>query len=127
MSAFFVTAQTIADAVQCMKENGICRDDLARDLWRMNATALVQRYGDKPESYDEEIAAYPAPHPSNDPFQLLKSANCLLYQCDEGDVPEMPLYAELESAALALMERLGGKESVNRNDRYQGAEWDRLS
>lgn len=124
MSAFFVTAKTIANAVRCMAENKISRDSLARDLWSMNALALVQRYNDKPEEFEGDIAAYSAPKPSPDLYQVLKSANCVLYQCAEGDVPDMPLYAELEAAALALTDRLGGKDRVNCDRRYETAKWD---
>ena len=128
MSAFFVTDKTIADAVQCMREHGIEADDMARDLWRLNALALLCRYGEPAEKFEETIVSYGDPAPSNDPFQILKSANCLLYQCSEGDVPEMPLYRQLEEAAEALSDRLGGPEGnmgKNRNPRYDAAQWDR--
>lgn len=127
MSAFFVMEGVIADAVQCMNEAGIVRDGLARDLWRMNAEALVQRYRDSMEDYEADIAAYSAPVPANDPYQVLKSTNCLLYQCAEGNVPETALYRELKAAAIALQEKLGGKERVNRSDRYSEAKWDRAA
>lgn len=124
MSAFFVTQRTIANAVECMRLNGHHCEDMAHDLWRMNAKALEQRYGDKPEEFEDDIRAYQNPHPSNDPYQLLKSTNCLLYQCAEGDVPNTCLYAELEKAATALMNSLGGKERFTRSDRYENAKWD---
>lgn len=122
MSAFFVTEKTIANAVACMAESGIVAD--ARELWRMNANALVQRYNDNAEDFEADIKAYTSPAPSQDLYQLLKSANCLLYQCAEGNVPETRLYAVLETTAIALMHRLGGKEKVNRDRRYNEAEWD---
>jgi hypothetical protein len=123
MSAFFISENTLANAVQCMAESGITRDSLARDLWRMNATALVQRYGDEPEEFEADINEYSAPKPSQDIFQILKSAQCLLYQCSEGNVPEMPLFVELQSAVDALEIRLGGADRVNCDKRYNDAKW----
>jgi hypothetical protein len=126
MSAFFVTDKTIADAVQCMKECGITRDDLARDLWRLNALALEHRYGTSPEKFADTIAGYADPKPSSDAFQVLKSTNCLIYQCSEGDVPELPLYMELERASEAISDRLGRPDlSGDRHARYDAAQWDR--
>lgn len=124
MSAFFVTEQTIANAVQCLKLNGIAHDDMGRDLYRMNANALVQRYDDSIEEFEADIAAYAAPQPSQDLFQVFKSARCLLYQCSEGDVPSTCLFAELEKAADALAARLGGSERVQTDARYETAKWD---
>ncbi|MNU37270.1 hypothetical protein D3C71_259230 [compost metagenome] len=128
MSAFFVTDKTIADAVQCMNECGIARDGLARDLWNLNVLALQHRYDANPKDYEGAIAAYADPRPSSDPYQLLKSTNCLIYQCSEGDVPETPLYKELERASEALSVRLGEPDmSGERDARYDTAEWDRES
>ena len=126
MSAFFVTENTIADAVECMRLNGHRCEDMAHNLWRMNARALFERYGDKPEEFEADIVAYANPHPSNDPYQLLKSATCLLYQCSEGNVPETTLYGELERATEALSDKLGNANmSGTRSARYEQAKWDR--
>jgi hypothetical protein len=128
MSAFFVTDKTIADAVQCMKECGIARDGLARDLLNLNVLALQHRYGANPKDYEDAISAYSDPQASSNPYQLLKSTNCLIYQCSEGDVPEAPLYKELERASEALSVRLGEPDmSGERDSRYDTAEWDRES
>lgn len=128
MSAFFVTDKTIADAVQCMQESGITRNGLARDLWEMNVRALQQRYSANPKDYEDVIAAYGDPQPSINPYQVLKSANCLLYQCSEGDVTEEPLFKELEQASEALSARLGEPDlRESRDFRYDAAEWDRES
>ena len=125
MSAFFVTAKTTANAVECMKQAGIVRDGLARELMWMNVAALVARYDDREDAYTADVAAYAAPHPSNDPYQVLKSADCLLYQCSEGDVDENPLFKELEAAIEALAVTLGGAgRNGNQSQRYDAAKWD---
>ncbi|NTF23584.1 hypothetical protein G6L37_35005 [Agrobacterium rubi] len=129
MSAFFVTDKTIADAVQCMTDYGLEQDDLPRDLWRLNVEALVQRYDYPAEKFENAILGYSSPTPSADPYQVLKSANCLIYQCSEGNVPEMPLFKSLSEAAEDLSARLGGPDTGNGRDdrdaRYDAAKWDR--
>jgi hypothetical protein len=125
MSAFFVTAKTIANATACMAARGpIGNIDLPRDLWAMNARALFERYGDTLSEYEGAIDAYSSPSPSNDPYQVLKSANCLLYQCSEGDVDQMPLFQALERAIEAFAETLGGEEQARNHPRYEAAKWD---
>lgn len=129
MSAFFVTDKTIADAVQCMKQCGFEAEDMGRDLWRLNVMALGQRYGYPAEKFESDIEAYESPVPSGNPYQILKSTNCLIYQCSEGNVPDLPLYMQLEQASEALSLRLGrpdrGFPHTDRDSRYDSAEWDR--
>jgi len=124
MSAFFVTAKTIANAVECMRQAGVARDGLARDLMAMNVAALVARYNDSEDAYTADIAAYAAPHPSNDPYQIIKSARCLLYQCSEGDIDETALFKELETAIDTVSATLGGCDRVMNSPRYDAAQWD---
>lgn len=126
MSAFFVTDKTIADAVRCLNEIGIDREGLGRDLWTLNASALEHRYGRSLKEFEAIISTYADPSPSSNPFQLLKSINCLIYQCSEGDVPETALFKQLETASEALSAKVGGADlSGNRDERYDEAEWDR--
>ncbi len=80
----FVSADTIADAVACLREAGTPLpanvadlDDVAlgRALWRMNADALAV-------NHDEEIEGYAAPAASDSPAQRVKSLTHLMEQCN---------------------------------------------
>ena len=71
----FVSAETIADSVACLREAGkplpatvAGLDDVAlgRALWRMNADALTA-------NYDDVIEGYAAPAASDSPAQRVKS------------------------------------------------------
>ena len=79
----FVSAETIADAVACLREAGTPLpaavadlDDVAlgRALWRMNADALTV-------NHDEEIEGYAAPAASDSAAQRVKSLAYLMQQC----------------------------------------------
>jgi len=63
-------------------------------LRRMNAEAVGQRYDEAPEADDAyQYRSETAPSA----VVFLKSLDCLLYQCSEGDVPERRLYKALEA------------------------------
>ncbi len=79
----FVSAETIADAVACLREAGTPLpatfadlDDVAlgRALWRMNADALTV-------NHDDEIEGYAAPAASDSAAQRVKSLTNLVEQC----------------------------------------------
>ena len=81
----FVSAETIADAVACLREAGrhcpptvADLDDVAlgRALWRMNADALTV-------NHDDEIEGYAAPAASDSAAQRVKSLTHLMQQCCE--------------------------------------------
>ena len=127
MSAFFVSRQTIHDAV-----TAYCHaapqprsleqlTQLGRAFWSMNASAMVQRYPsihgtDEHRDYLGASAAYVYRAPRHlDMAQMVKSLHCLTYQCSEGDVPECDLYKRLIAAEDALGEPHG----------YDEATWDR--
>jgi hypothetical protein len=63
----------------------------------MNALALEQRYSDEQvEDYSDALAGYRFEHLEAVPFvAIVKAANCFLYQCAEGQVPELNLYKKL--------------------------------
>ena len=93
----FVSAETIADAVACLREAGTPLpaavadlDDVAlgRALWRMNADALTA-------DYNEWIKRYTAPAASDSAAQRVKSLGYLMEQSPvarrrarEGPVPD---------------------------------------
>lgn len=134
MSAFFVSRQTIHDTVAAwcichpMPRSTATLDSIGRQLWALNAEALRQRYRldtTGPENaaelaeYLRDAAAYAYHPPCNaSPAQLAKSANCLSYQCCEGDLPETSeLYRALDLLCKAMGKPAG----------YDAAQWDRGS
>ena len=93
----FVSAETIADSVACLREAGTPLpatvaglDDVAlgRALWRMNADALTV-------NRDDEIEGYAAPAASDSAAQRVKSLAYLMQQCCAGDAEDDPLEQEL--------------------------------
>lgn len=111
MSAFFVSAETIADTVSVLvahERMPVNRRALGQKLWHMNAQALVERYGDKITEYQPAIDAYAAPRASSSKWQRVQSARCFLYQCSEGDVPELDLFKAVDAAVDCAVESLGG-------------------
>jgi hypothetical protein len=127
MSAFFVSRQTIHDAV-----TAYCHaapqtrsleqlTQLGRAFWSMNASAMVQRYPSihgtgEHRDYLGASAAYVYRAPKHLSLaQMAMSLNCLIYQCSEGDVPQQPRYKLLTAASDALGQPRG----------YDDATWDR--
>lgn len=94
-------------------------------LANMNIDALKQRY---PKSYDdmiEEIKYIPSAdiYKSREcgltyHFQLLKSLQCFISQCCEGDVPESDLYKEIKKLINHLQSYI-----ISKMPEYQAAEW----
>ena len=83
----FVSAETIADAVACLREAGtplpaavagLDEVALGRALWRMNADASTV-------NHDDEIEGYAAPPASDSAAQRVKSLAHLMQQCCAGD------------------------------------------
>ena len=78
---------------------------LGQELHDMNIDAVGQRYpdtvgnGGMPGTMgdDGELDTFVfVPSYNFDPFQVLKSIHCLLYQCSEGDVDTRDLFKQLE-------------------------------
>lgn len=133
MSAFFVEANTVADAVACLREAGtvpkhpnheLTDKELGTLLYMINAEALVQRYDDDPDKYLDDINGYNEPAASDDKWQRLKSLHCLIYQCSEGTVPENALYKLMTAADAVLTAKLGVKDVYGVKE-YNAAEWGR--
>lgn len=131
MSAFEVEKATIDKVVTMLYADKLSSTDCAQldavglRLWEMNHLALKARYGaDEPHGvkYEHQV---PKGYYSHNPPTLavrcamLKAANCFLYQCSEGDVPELALYCEVAKArhdlALAIVSDL---------PEYEAAPWE---
>ena len=87
---------------------------LGQKLAAMNAAAVDQRYEER-----NPVQIYRwKPARQTSPVQVLKSLQCLLYQCSEGDVPERPLYKVLEDAISYL-----AQEIVRGMPEYERVAW----
>lgn len=81
--------------------------ELGKTLYHMNRDAVEQRYPDcignpnnLPGQCNEDGSHKPYTYKSMvppQPVQLYKSLKSFLYQCDEGNVDELPLYHLLEN------------------------------
>ncbi|MFO1038422.1 MAG: hypothetical protein U1E45_16415 [Geminicoccaceae bacterium] len=87
---------------------------LGQDLWEMNRAAVNDRYRERQET---PTYAYRSCRPAGT-AQLLKSVDCLLYQCSEGSVPKRPLYKMLERACAVVAYRI-----ASNTPEYRQAVW----
>ena len=63
-------------------------EKLAKDMFALNVNAVRQRYNaNDPAPKFTYVESYPTSL-----IQTLKSLNCWVYQCTEGDVPKSSLY-----------------------------------
>ena len=107
---------------------------VGRKLFAMNIEAVMQRYPDcrgnprdlpgprcahaLANEYQAPTFAVGATHALRSLVHFYKAIQCLLYQCSEGNVPESPLYQELQRAAAELA---GG--IVRELPEYETAAW----
>jgi hypothetical protein len=89
---------------------------LAKAMFALNQDALNQRYGDPAE---ERFIYRHVPEWSN-LYQALKSIDCWLYQCAEGNVPKRKLYQLFKTAVRVWLLEL----IVYRSTEYDQALWD---
>ena len=98
-------------------------DAFGTALWKMNVEAVKQRYGrpikDLPGSPGSRLPKYHFTRSDVDIFQLLKSVQCFLYQCSEGDVPETDLYKFVRKIEDRLCHYCATTDS-----RYDAANWE---
>jgi hypothetical protein len=118
MSAFIVSERCMHHAVHAlMPPDAPCeaRDGMGRQLYRLNAEAVRQRYGRNdpiPDNYRYSVV-FPLP------IQQYKSLACLVYQCTEGNVPQTALYHVLMRRKIDL-----ALDIVHSLDAYRTADWD---
>ena len=104
-------------------------DDLMRcfgeELLKLNICAFYCRYShieDIKKEIKEAIKENKfedLPYIERNRFQVLKSIECFLYQCAEGEIPEhSPLYKALENIANSLKSHL-----IDKIPEYQKAIW----
>lgn len=91
---------------------------LGHEMFRLNIYAVDARYGDgeaekfRPLDYEFVSLMPPAK------IQALKSLQCLIYQCSEGDVVERPLYQMLRDIEFAIC-----RDIVGSLPEYDRAAW----
>jgi hypothetical protein len=98
-------------------------DQIGRALFAMNNEAICQRYPRMRDTIhdfqDYSFKDIPYMQTRADLVECYKAAQCLRYQCAEGDVPETnPLFEELGKVILELQERI-----VAELDEYKAAAW----
>lgn len=83
-------------------------------LFRLNAEAVSQRYGEPPS----ETPPMGGECAVKSITQAYASIRCLIYQCSEGDVPDRPLYND-----LVELRKLTAEHIVMGSREFQRAEW----
>lgn len=130
MSAFIVGTKTICDCVSAMLPNAATRSHdaaaLGRRLIKMNWYAVNSRYkrsDPEPEAIalfkhdDTETSIYMTPLARL--AQVLKSLQCLVYQCSEGDTENKFIeYGMARDAARRI-----AFEIVSHLPEYKNATW----
>lgn len=120
------------------RRSGGWSSKLAIELKRMNLKALEARYPSNwkeltqhqgiteidVEDYDGNIVpgfeVFDDQHPYGETLpQKLKHVQCFLYQCNEGDVPNMPLFKAVERLAEEMKNVI-----INELPAYQEASWE---
>ncbi len=105
-------------------EGSLDTHEVFSELRQMNIDALNASYEDSEDMYDElgytDGCDIWKPRDGVQPwhYQLLKSLDCYLYQCSEGDVPKRKLYKAMDMFCV----RLAGFIARNQPE-YQESEW----
>ena len=88
---------------------------LANDLFQMNVNAVKQRYSGDTEEYTYQFRTSINVRPA---VEVYKAAQCLLYQCSEGNVPDTSLYKALNQFCSDLAEVI-----IANMPEYKSAYW----
>ena len=93
---------------------------LGQNLWKLNVKAVNQRYNENNpvEIYQYAFDRNCAGGKRKQQVRVFKSLRCFLYQCSEGDVPETPLFQELDRYCSAL-----AADIVAELPEYEDAAW----
>ena len=93
--------------------------DLAIQMFQLNIAGVEVRYGkgETEANRDLNFRYMPVLPPTD--VQALKSMNCWLYQCMEGNIPEHPLYKFFDDIVVRyLLEKI-----VYNSPEYDNATW----
>jgi hypothetical protein len=92
------------------------RHATARALLEMNVEAVNHRYAHNGEQPVPAFREGPAGEVTD--WQVLKSLDCYLYQCSEGDIPKSEFYKAVTNFRNALRAAL-----VSQLPEYEAAKW----
>lgn len=137
MSAFMVEDKTINRVVTWISDSDnaprFARDlakigidiehggwaELGKAFYALNRRGVDARYGPG-ESYEFRPDEYQYKREHATPEQVYMSAQCLRYQCAEGNLPETdPLYKFLDQVVIPYL----AHDVIKRLRAYQEAEW----
>jgi hypothetical protein len=117
--ANFITKLTVKNEDGTIKLHPTLREQtevFARRLYELNLEAICQRYTDgSGDDYGYKFTQRP---PVQNKTALYKSLGCLIYQCSEGNVPEMDLFKRLEQIYDAM-----AHDIVSSTKEYDVAAW----
>jgi hypothetical protein len=86
---------------------------LGQRLWKLNVDAVNCRYE---ENNPVELYQWSPEHCGL--IQTLKSLQCLIYQCAEGNIPDTNLYKDLERLEKSIMSKI-----IDALPEYNAAQW----
>jgi len=100
--------------------------DLGRQLYDLNSAAMIVLYknpGADPDFF--ESYSYRAPANGLSIPESYKALCCFLYQCSEGDVPEHPMFKQLEHVAetMDVVYLALNSQHISDTQAYQLAPW----
>tara|TARA_R100001530_G_C4296645_1_gene149404 strand:- start:576 stop:995 length:420 start_codon:yes stop_codon:yes gene_type:complete len=93
---------------------------LIRDLYKLNFDAFNYRYSSKLSKNDLNfIKGFKWTDQKVNPFQFLKSCECLLYQCSEGNIIKRKLYKDFKILIECLKSYI-----IDSMPEYKKSTWD---
>jgi len=98
--------------------SGITAEDLAKCMAEINFMAVNYRYQERAEKMIGDSYEYSRTFKRLDMVQFFKSLQCFLYQCDEGDINQTPLFKALEYVANDMASHI-----VHGLAEYKEANW----
>jgi hypothetical protein len=118
-----VSAILAFEAAGPMADTGGNPNVIGAELIRLNMEALRQRYRDKPMPFTYEHRDHDDANPL---LARQKALTCLIYQCSEGNVPEMPLYQQLETVCNDLTKQCARQMKIKPKQVEQSSAWSAL-
>lgn len=88
---------------------------LCTELYRLNYDAVNHRYREQTELKEEKYYFLT----NTNRYQSIKTVQCFIYQCSEGDIPDRKLFKLVEDLLLMLCENL-----ITESIKYKKAKWE---